>query len=283
MPYATLVSTQELFEHLSDPNWVVFDCRHDLKRPEVGPREYAKSHVPGARFLHVDEDLSAPLTGKNGRHPLPDPEEFARKLGAAGVDRAKQVVAYDAHGGSYAARLWWMLRWLGHDAVAVLDGGWGKWLREERPETDAVPMPEPARFAPARRAPAVDTAFVLAHLRDPSLLVVDARSAERYSGATEPLDPVAGHIPGSINLPFQDNLAAGGVFKSAGALRALWEPLLHGLAPANVVHSCGSGVSACHNLLAMEIAGLSGSRLYAGSWSEWCADPTRPIATGANP
>jgi thiosulfate/3-mercaptopyruvate sulfurtransferase len=283
MPYTTLVSTQELFEHLSDPNWVVFDCRHDLKRPEVGPREYAKSHVPGARFLHVDEDLSAPLTGKNGRHPLPDPEEFARKLGAAGVDRAKQVVAYDAHGGSYAARLWWMLRWLGHDAVAVLDGGWGKWLREERPETDAVPTPVPARFAPARRAPAVDTAFVLAHLHDPSLLVVDARSAERYSGATEPLDPVAGHIPGSINLPFQDNLAAGGVFKSAGALRALWEPLLHGVAPANVVHSCGSGVSACHNLLAMEIAGLSGSRLYAGSWSEWCADPTRPIATGPNP
>jgi thiosulfate/3-mercaptopyruvate sulfurtransferase len=283
MPYTTLVSTQELFDHLADPNWVVFDCRHDLKRPEVGPREYAKSHIPGARFLHVDEDLSAPLTGKNGRHPLPDPDQFARKLGAAGVDHTKQIVAYDAHAGSYAARLWWMLRWLGHDAVAVLDGGWGKWLREERPETDTLPKPVPARFEPAARAPAVDTAFVLAHLRDPSLLVVDARSAERYSGATEPLDPVAGHIPGSINLPFQDNLAVGGVFKSAGALRALWEPLLHGVAPANVVHSCGSGVSACHNLLAMEIAGLSGSRLYPGSWSEWCADPTRPVATGPNP
>jgi thiosulfate/3-mercaptopyruvate sulfurtransferase len=283
MPHTTLVSTQELFEHLDDPNWVVFDCRHDLKRPEVGPREYAKSHVPGVRFLHVDDDLSAPLTGKNGRHPLPAPEEFARKLGAAGVDRTKQVIAYDAHGGSYAARLWWMLRWLGHEAVAVLDGGWGKWLREERPETDAVPIPVPVRFERAPRPLAVDTAFVLAHLRDPSLLVVDARTAERYSGATEPLDPVAGHIPGSVNLPFQDNLAPDGVFKSAAALRALWEPLIRGVAPANVVHSCGSGVSACHNLLAMEIAGLSGSRLYAGSWSEWCADPTRPIATGPNP
>jgi thiosulfate/3-mercaptopyruvate sulfurtransferase len=283
MPYTTLVSTQQLFDHLADPSWVVFDCRHDLKRPEIGPREYAKSHVPGARFLHMDEDLSAPLTGKNGRHPLPDPDEFARKLGAAGVDRSKQVVAYDAHGGSYAARLWWMLRWLGHDAAAVLDGGWGKWLREERPETDAVPAPAPTPFAPARRPLAVDTAFVLAHLHDPSLLVVDARTAERYRGATEPLDPVAGHIPGSINLPYQDNLAAGGMFKSAEALCALWQPLLQGVAPANVVHSCGSGVSACHNLLAMEIAGLSGSRLYAGSWSEWCADPGRPIATGPNP
>jgi thiosulfate/3-mercaptopyruvate sulfurtransferase len=282
MPYTKLVSTQELFDHLADPTWVVFDCRHDLKRAEFGPREYAKSHIPGARFLHVDEDLSAPPTGTNGRHPLPDPDAFARKLGAAGVDRSKQVVAYDAHGGSYAARLWWMLRWLGHDAVALLDGGWGKWLREERPETDAVPTPTPARFEPRQRALTVDAAFVLAHLRDPSVVVVDARAAERYSGATEPLDPVAGHIPGSINVPYQDNLAAGGVFKSAEALRALWEPLLHGVEPASIVHSCGSGVSACHNLLAMEIAGLSGSRLYPGSWSEWCADPTRPVATGPN-
>ena len=167
MLYTTLVATQTLFDHLDDPNWVAFDCRHDLKRPDIGPREYAKAHIPGARFFHVDEDLSAPPTGTNGRHPLPDPEVFARKLGAAGVDRTKQVVAYDAHGGSYAARLWWMLRWLGHDAVAVLDGGWGKWLREDRPETDVVPTPVPTRFDATIRTPAVDTAFVLAHLRDP--------------------------------------------------------------------------------------------------------------------
>jgi thiosulfate/3-mercaptopyruvate sulfurtransferase len=283
MSYTTLVSTEELFRHLDDPVWVVFDCRHDLARPELGAREYARSHVPGARFLHSDTDLSAPPTGRNGRHPLPDPETFARTLGAAGVDRTKQVVAYDAQGSSFAARLWWMLRWLGHDAVAVLDGGWGKWLREERPETGAVPTPAPAHFDPAVREAPVDAAYVLAHLHDPSIVVVDARGAERYRGETEPLDPVAGHIPGSINRPFQGNLAEGGVFKSAGNLRAQWTPLLGDVAPSSVVHSCGSGVSACHNVLAMEIAGLAGSRLYAGSWSEWCADPARPVATGPNP
>lgn len=283
MPHTTLVSTELLFLHLDDPDWIVFDCRHDLARPELGAREYAKSHVPGARFLHCDTDLSAPLTGRNGRHPLPDPEAFARTLGAAGVDRTKQVVAYDAQGGSFAARLWWMLRWLGHDAVAVLDGGWGKWLREERPETSAVPTPAPARFDAAVREAAVDAEYVLAHLRDPSIVVVDARSAERYRGETEPLDPVAGHIPGSINRPIQGNLAEGGVFKPTGTLRAQWSPLLGDVAPSSVVHSCGSGVAACHNLLAMEIAGLAGSRLYAGSWSEWCADPARPVATGPSP
>jgi thiosulfate/3-mercaptopyruvate sulfurtransferase len=283
MPHTTLVTTEELFRHLDDPDWVVFDCRHDLAHPELGAREYARSHVPGARFLHCDADLSAPPTGRNGRHPLPDPERFARTLGAAGVNRAKQVVAYDAQGGSFAARLWWMVRWLGHDAVAVLDGGWGKWLREERPETSAVPTPAPARFDAAVREASVDAAYVLAHLRDPSIVVVDARGAERYRGETEPLDPVAGHIPGSINRPIQGNLAEGGVFKSAEALRVQWTPLLGDVAPTGVVHSCGSGVAACHNLLAMEIAGLAGSRLYAGSWSEWCADPARPVATGPNP
>jgi thiosulfate/3-mercaptopyruvate sulfurtransferase len=176
-----------------------------------------------------------------------------------------------------------MVRWLGHDAVAVLDGGWGKWLREERPETSAVPTPAPARFDAAVREASVDAAYVLAHLRDPSIVVVDARGAERYRGETEPLDPVAGHIPGSINRPIQGNLAEGGVFKSAEALRVQWTPLLGDVAPTGVVHSCGSGVAACHNLLAMEIAGLAGSRLYAGSWSEWCADPARPVATGPNP
>lgn len=283
MTYTTLVSTEALFRHLDDPDWVVFDCRHDLAHPELGAREYARSHVPGARFMHCDTDLSAPPSGRNGRHPLPDPETFARTLGAAGVDRTKQVVAYDAQGSSFAARLWWMLRWLGHDAAAVLDGGWGKWLREERPESSAVPTPAPARFDAAVREVPVDAAYVLAHLRDPSIVVVDARGAERYRGETEPLDPVAGHIPGSINRPIQGNLAAGGVFQSAEALRAQWTPLLGDVAPTGVVHSCGSGVAACHNLLAMEIAGLAGSRLYAGSWSEWCADPARPVATGPNP
>ncbi|MCC6611497.1 MAG: sulfurtransferase [Burkholderiales bacterium] len=283
MKYATLVSTETLAAHLDDPSWVVFDCRHDLEHPAFGPREYAKSHIPGARFMHVDEDLSGPTTGRNGRHPLPDPRVFMRKLGAAGVDRAKQVVAYDAHGGTFAARAWWMLRWVGHDAVAVLDGGFGEWLREDHPETSEVPRPAPTTFDGAVRARPVGVDFVAAHLRDPGILLVDARGAERYTGATEPLDPVAGHIPGSVNVPFKENLAAGGVFKSADALRALWQPIVAGRDAASVVHTCGSGVSACHNLLAMEIAGLAGSRLYAGSWSEWCADPARPVATGPTP
>ena len=172
MPYTTLVSTAALAEHLADPAWVVIDCRHDLEHPGRGPDEYAKSHIPGARFLHVDEDLSGPMTGRNGRHPLPDPQVFMRKLGTAGVDRTKQVVAYDAHGGTYAARLWWMLRWVGHGAVAVLDGGIGKWLREDRPEAREVPVAFPVRFEGAVRAPALDAAFVLAHLRDPAVVQI---------------------------------------------------------------------------------------------------------------
>jgi thiosulfate/3-mercaptopyruvate sulfurtransferase len=281
--YTTLVSTEILAAHLDDPRWIVFDCRHDLARPDAGRAEYLKSHIPGARFMHMDEDLAGPPTGANGRHPLPDPAVFAAKLGATGVAPDSQVVAYDAQGGVSAARLWWMLRWLGHDAVAVLDGGFGKWLREERPETAALPRVAPARFEPRPRPLAVDVGFVASYLGDPTVRLVDARSAVRYRGEAEPIDPVAGHIPGSVNRFVGENLAAGGVFKSADALRAEWQALLAGLSPEAVVHSCGSGVAACHNLLAMEIAGLTGSRLYAGSWSEWCADPRRPIARGSTP
>jgi thiosulfate/3-mercaptopyruvate sulfurtransferase len=281
--HTTLVATATLAAHLDDPRWVVFDCRHDLARPDAGREEYRKSHLPGARFMHMDEDLSGPPTGSNGRHPLPDPAAFAAKLGAAGVGRDSQVVAYDAQGGANAARLWWMLRWLGHDAVAVLDGGLGKWLREERPETAEPPRITPARFEPRVRPDAVDVGFVASHLRDPAMRLVDARSAERYRGEAEPIDPVAGHIPGSVNRFVRENLGTGGAFKPAAQLRAEWEALLAGVPAAGVVHSCGSGVAACHNLLAMEIAGLSGSRLYPGSWSEWCADPRRPYVTGGAP
>lgn len=283
MAFTTLVSTDILAAHLDDPSWVIFDCRHDLAAPDAGRAQYAKSHIPGAIFMHMDEDLSAPVTGKNGRHPLPDPQAFMARLGALGVDRTKQVVAYDAQGGANAARLWWMLRWLGHDAVAVLDGGFGKWLKEDHPETNVVPAPKPTRFEGAVRPMTVDAAILLQGLRDPGLKIVDARSAERYRGENETIDPVAGHIPGSVNRFFKENLDAAGNFKSPGQLRAEWTALLGGLAPGKVVHSCGSGVSACHNVLAMEAAGLSGSLLYAGSWSEWIADASRPIATGPNP
>lgn len=281
--HTTLVSSETLAAHLDDPRWVVFDCRHDLARPDAGREAYLSSHIPGARFMHMDEDLSGPLTGRNGRHPLPDPAEFAAKLGAAGVGRDAQVVAYDAQGGASAARLWWMLRWLGHDAVAVLDGGLGKWRREERLETAGLPRITSARFEPHPRPDTVDVGFVASHLRDPTMKLVDARSAERYRGEAEPIDPVAGHIPGSINRFVGENLGTSGEFKPAAELRAEWQGLLAGVPAEGVVHSCGSGVAACHNLLAMEIAGLSGSRVYPGSWSEWCADPQRPVAVGATP
>jgi thiosulfate/3-mercaptopyruvate sulfurtransferase len=283
MSYTTLVDTDTLARHLDDPTWVVFDCRHDLARPDWGAAEYARSHIPGARFLHLDRDLSAPMTGTNGRHPLPDPEAIAAKLGAAGVGPATQVVLYDAQAGVYAARAWWTLRWLGHDAVAILDGGWAKWLKEDRPETAAVPAASPARFVARLRPLAVDAGFVLAHLREPAVKIVDARANDRYRGENETLDPVAGHIPGSVNRVIRENLDASGRFKPPAQLRAEWEAFLGGLAPGQVVHSCGSGVAACHNLFAMELAGLSGSRLYGGSWSEWVADPSRPVATGPTP
>jgi thiosulfate/3-mercaptopyruvate sulfurtransferase len=280
MPFTTLVGTAELAAHLDDPAWVILDCRHDLARPDAGAQEYAKAHVPGARFLHLDRDLAAPPTGKNGRHPLPEPQAFMRKLGAAGVDAGKQVVAYDAKTSVYASRLWWMLRWLGHDRVAVLDGGYAKWTKEGRPVSDAIPQPAPAYFVGQPRAMSVDAAAVLGSIGRPGSVLVDARSPDRFRGENETLDPVGGRIPGSINRFFRDNLGANACFKPAAELAADYRALLGAAAPGTVVHSCGSGVSACHNLLAMEIAGLSGSRLYPGSWSEWCSDPGRPTETG---
>ena len=280
--FTTLVTTDELAGHLDDPRWIVFDCRHDLAQPGLGRAEYLHAHIPGARFMHMDEDLAGPTTGKNGRHPLPDPAVFAAKLGATGVGPDTQVVAYDAQGGVNASRLWWMLRWLGHDAAAVLDGGLGKWLREERPVAAALPRPTAVRFEPRLRPLAVDARGVLAALRTPGMRLVDARSGERYRGESEPIDPVAGHIPGSLNRFVRENLD-GGAFKPPARLREEFRALLGESAPETIVHSCGSGVAACHNLLAMEVAGLTGSRLYPGSWSEWIADPARPRAAGATP
>lgn len=280
MSHTTLIGTAELAAHLDDAGWVIFDCRHDLAKPDSGAQDYAKAHIPGARFLHLDRDLSAPTTGRNGRHPLPDPQAFMRTLGAAGVDASKQVVAYDDKTGVYAARLWWMLRWLGHENAAVLDGGYAKWTKEGRALSSAVPQAAAARFAGRPRAMSVDAEDVLRSLGRPDRILLDARSAERYRGENETLDPVGGRIPGSINRFFRANLDASGCFKPAAELRQTYAALLGKLPPDAIVHSCGSGVSACHNLLAMEIAGLSGSRLYPGSWSEWCSDPGRPTEKG---
>jgi len=274
----TLVSSALLADRLGDPLWRVFDCRHLLNDPAAGRAAYARSHLPGAFFLHLDEDLSGPTNGRNGRHPLPDPLLLAGKLGSAGVSAETQVVAYDDSGGMFAARLWWLLRWLGHTRVAVLDGGIDQWIGEGRAVSTDVPTSTPAILKVDLRDGVVSSDDVLAGLDAQRFRVIDARSPDRFRGENETLDAVGGHIPGAINRFFRDNLDAGGHFRPAIDLRREFLALLAGIDPAQVVMSCGSGVTACHNLLAMEIAGLPGARLYAGSWSEWCSDPTRPVA-----
>jgi len=280
-PFSTLISTAELAARLDDASFVIVDVRHDLAQPDSwGEAEYRRAHIPGARFAHMDRDLSAAKTGKNGRHPLPSVDSAAAFFGRLGIDASKQVIAYDQGPGTYAARLWWMLRWLGHRAVAVLDGGYAVWLREGRPVTAEVPSVVPASFTARPTTPPVEVAAVAANLASAAMLLVDARGRERFRGDVEPIDKVAGHIPGSVNRPYTDNMTADGRFKPAAELRADFAAVMRDRAPTAVVHTCGSGVTACHNLLAMEHAGLAGTRLYAGSWSEWSADPARPIARG---
>lgn len=273
----TLVSTAELAAH---PQWRIFDCRHDLAKPALGEEQYREAHIPGALFAHLDRDLSAPKTGRNGRHPLPRPDVFAAWLGSQGIGPSNQVVCYDAGNGAMAARLWWMLRWIGHEAVAVLDGGLAKWLTEKRPVTAEVPRFALSHYEHKCKAEAaVDVNQVMQQGAD--MLLLDARAPVRYRGEQEPIDPVAGRIPGARNRFNMDNLTPHGTFKSPEQLKQEFRTVLAGHAPSEVVHYCGSGVAACHNLLAMEIAGLTGGRLYAGSWSEWLADPKRPTETGA--
>ena len=277
--HTTLISTADLAGRLNEPGWIVCDCRHDLMFTGAGRRAYRKAHVPGARFLHLDDDLCGAKTGRNGRHPLPEPLVMAERLGALGIDNRSQVVAYDAKEGYYAARLWWTLRWLGHDAVAVLDGGWDAWLKAAHPISDRVPVTKAARFTVRIRSETVfDARSILATIGKPGPLLLDARSPDRFRGENKMFDPVGGHIPGAVNRLFRLNLEAAGGFKPPAALKQEFEAILGAIPPSRVVHYCGSGVTACHNLLAMEIAGLPGSRLYPGSWSEWSSDPSRPVA-----
>lgn len=277
-----VVSTAELAGHLNDPEWVVFDCRHDLVDLERGARLYREGHLPGAVFAPVDTALSGRKTGANGRHPLPEPQAFADFLARHGVGNETTVVAYDDAGGLYAARLWWMARWIGLRRAAVLDGGIGRWVSEGRPVTKETPPARTATELVARPEPAMvwSAAEVQAQLGSCETLVIDARAPERYRGEVEPIDRVAGHIPGAANRPFKANLNADLTLRPAGELRAEFVELLGEVKPENAVHQCGSGITACANLLAMERAGLGGSKLFAGSWSEWIADPARPIATG---
>lgn len=278
--YTTLISPAELAVHLGDPASVIVDCRHNLADVDAGERAYRAAHIPGAQFMHMDRDLSGTRTGGNGRHPLPRIADLVATFSRAGIDDSKQVIAYDQNSGMWAARLWWLLQWLGHPAAAVLDGGLDRWIAEGRPLTAEAPRVEPAAFVARQPAPTASAGEILEHLDDGALTVIDARAPERYRGDVEPIDPVAGHIPGAVNHPYTANLTEQGIFKPAPQLRTEFQTLLKESPSESVVHQCGSGVTACHNVLAMAIAGLPGSRLYPGSWSEWIAAPERPVARG---
>jgi thiosulfate/3-mercaptopyruvate sulfurtransferase len=283
-PFTTLISVEELAARLDD--CVVADCRHDLFKPAQGADDYAVGHIPGASFVSLDRDLAGPKgDGRSGRHPLPDPDLLRAHLQSLGLSDGRQLVVYDADTGGFAGRLWWLARWLGHETVAVLDGGFRAWRAAGYPVTAEMPARK-ALGTLSARPPLATRVTVQELLNDQprrERLVIDARAPERWRGDTEPLDPVGGHIPGALNRPLQLNLRPDGRFKPAEVLREEFTALLSGKNPATVVHSCGSGVSACHNLLAMEHAGLAGASLYPGSWSEWCADPARPVARGPEP
>ncbi len=276
----TLVDVQTLARHLNDPGWVTVDCRFSLSNPEAGRLAYEAGHVPGARYAHLEQDLSSPVTASSGRHPLPDPIRLATRLGAWGIDASKQVVVYDDTFGAMSARLWWLLRWMGHESVALLDGGLPRWQRAGLPITKDLPAIVVAQFVPRMNQTLLANVVDVERAVADGFLVMDARAEERFTGEIEPLDRVAGHVPGARNAPYDDNLDLSGEFSSDEALREHYGALLGRTAPAKVIHMCGSGVTACHNILAMEHAGLRGARLYAGSWSEWITDPNRPIATG---
>jgi thiosulfate/3-mercaptopyruvate sulfurtransferase len=279
--YRTLISPNELAPHIADEGWAVVDCRFDLADTVKGEQEYLESHIPGARYAHLDRDLSGAKTGSNGRHPLPTAEQMRDRFGALGIGPKSQIVAYDADSGMYAARLWWMLRYMGHDAVAVLDGGFARWMREGHPVRGGREQWRSATFVgAARESWTLDAEAVLRGLEDAARTLVDARAAPRFRGENETLDKTAGHIPGARNYFFQRNLTEDKTFKRPEELRQQWQASLGTAGPEHAVMYCGSGVTACHNLLALEHAGLGGARLYPGSWSEWSSDATRPIETG---
>lgn len=277
--FRTLIDVPILAARLHDPAWVICDCRFRLSDPAAGRRAYDQGHIAGAHYVDLNRDLAGPVGPQTGRHPLPQADALARTLGALGIGAGVQVVAYDDAFGSMAARLWWLLRWLGHDSVAVLDGGLPAWTRANHPLTVVTPSPRPSEFHP-RLAPemAVDAQFVERALAAGTHRLIDVRAEERFRGEVEPFDKVAGHVPGASNIPYEDNLAPSGCFLSPAELR---EQYAH-IDPVNTIAMCGSGVTACHTLLAWEHAGLTGARLYAGSWSEWIVDPRRPVARDAS-
>lgn len=274
--YTTLIEVPTLAQHYEDLSWVLVDCRFNLMDTNAGRKAYEEAHIPGAVYAHLDQDLSGPPVTDNGRHPLPTPAALTHLFGRLGIDEAKQVVVYDEMNGGIASRLWWMLRYMGHEAVAVLNGGWLAWQEASLPTFSGVEINAPAVFVGSPRS---EWLVQIDAVSDASLLI-DSRAPARYRGEMEPLDAQAGHIPGALNYFYQQNLTENGRYLSPGTIKAQLTSLLDEKSADEAVFYCGSGVSACANLLALAHAGLGNGRLYVGSWSEWSRDPERPVATG---
>jgi thiosulfate/3-mercaptopyruvate sulfurtransferase len=284
-----LIRTGELHDHLQDPEWCVVDCRFELAQPEKGFSDYLAGHIPGAIYAHLDRDLSAPVNAITGRHPLPEPETFVRTLGRLGIDRKTHVVVYDQAGGAIAARLWWMLRWIGHCSVRLLDGGFNAWQRDGLPLERKTPTVDPVIYRGRADDSMIVTTREVAEALEAGrpLQLIDARDAARFEGKSEPIDAVAGHIPGARNFPFSGSLTPEGVWRPVAELRVAWSEVLNEPADGSkgrdrgpLTAMCGSGVTACHLVASAALAGLPLPRLYVGSWSEWIRDPARPVATG---
>lgn len=283
MIYTTLISVPELIPKIGDSNWAIIDCRFSLADPDLGRQNYLDAHIPGALYAHLDNDLCSPvIEGQTGRHPLPSIETFTEKLGGWGINSSVKVVVYDDAGGAMAAsRLWWLLQLLGHYAVAVLDGGWQEWIKSGQPVRKGEESRSSSMFIPRKRQGLlIETGEILNRLQDPSLILIDSRAEERFRGEVEPIDPIAGHIPGALLSPHQNVLDEEGKFLSKEALRDQFKPLVGKIPAKDTVFYCGSGVTAAQNVLAFSHAGLGDARLYAGSWSEWITDNQRPVATG---
>jgi thiosulfate/3-mercaptopyruvate sulfurtransferase len=281
LTYKTLISVNALIDHIDDPSWAIIDCRFNLTDPNEGQRVYLQAHIPGAIYAHLEQDLSAPITGTNGRHPLPDVEKLATLFGQWGIDSDIQVVCYDSRGGGFAARLWWSLHYLGHDAVAVLDGGFPAWTRAEYPVREGKETRAPRTFTPeVQHEMKADISDVTESIHSNEVLLIDSRTPERYRGEEEPIDPVAGHIPGAVNHFWGGNLDESDHTLSTEILHAQFSNLLGERNPDSVIVYCGSGVTGCQNVMALTHAGFENIRLYPGSWSEWISDSKRPIGLG---
>ncbi|TEU01579.1 MAG: sulfurtransferase [Anaerolineales bacterium] len=284
MSYTTIITPKQLEPHLEEVNWAIFDSRFDLLQPQWGEKHYLIEHIPGAVYVHLDHNLSAPKNGTNGRHPLPDIEVIAEYFSGLGIDDGTQVIVYDSRGGGIAVRLWWMLKYLGHEATAILDGGFPEWNRLGLPVRTNRESRVSRQFKPRLNPDLkVGADEVLERILQDSSLIIDSRAPERYRGEEEPFDPIAGRIPGAVNRFWQTNLDADGRFRDPDVLRAEFDSLISEIAPSDTIVYCGSGVTGCHNVLSMSYAGIQGVRLYAGSWSEWSSDPSRPIEIGAQP